>query len=175
MRFVVTGEWKQNDLLRLVLAGFLVYVTIFWIVNFLLFFAHMDLSYVSIVEHYRGSEERLTQPRSYKVLLEISHFHLFAMGVLILTMAHLVLFVPLSPRAKAFLVIASFTTALIDEASSWLIRFVHPGFAWAKMLGFVGLQTSLGLMIAAVSWAVWVTPPNDYGGRNGKNGNGAAK
>ena len=175
MRFVVTGEWKQNDLLRLVLACFLLYVTIFWIVNFLLFFAHMDLSYASIVEHYRGSEERFTQPRSYKVLLEISHFHLFAMGVLILTMAHLVLFVPLSPRAKALLVIASFTTALIDEASSWLIRFVHPGFAWAKMVGFIGLQASLGMMIGAVSWAVWSTPPNDYGGRNGKNGNGPAK
>jgi hypothetical protein len=168
MRFVVTGEWKQNDLLRLVLAGFLVYVAIFWIVNFLLFFAHMDLSYASIVDHYRGSEERFAQPRSYKVLLEISHFHLFAMGVLLLTMTHLVLFVPLAVRAKAWLVLASFATGLLDEASGWLVRFVHPGFAWAKMLGFVGLQASLGIMIAAVAWAVWRTPPNAYGGRNGQ-------
>jgi hypothetical protein len=175
MRFVVTGEWRQNDLLRLVLAGFLIYVAIFWIVNFFLFFAHMDLSYASIVEHYRGSEERFVQPRSYKVLLEVSHFHLFAMGVLILTMTHLVLFVPLPMRLKAWLVVASFATGLLDEASGWLVRFVHPGFAWAKMAGFVGLQASLGLMLAAVAWAVWRTPPNDYGGRNGKNGNGGSR
>lgn len=170
MRFVVTGEWRQNDLLRLVLAGFLIYVTIFWIVNFALFFAHMDLSYASIVDHYRGSEERFAQPRSYKVLLEITHFHLFAMGVLILTMTHLVLFVPLSPATKAWLVIASFASGLLDEAAGWLVRFAHPGFAWAKIAGFLGLQTSLGLMIGAIGWSVWRTPPNDYGGRNGNGG-----
>ena len=175
MRFVVTGEWKQNDLLRLVLAGFLVYVTIFWIVNFALFYAHMDLSYAGVVEHYLGSAAAFGQPRSYKVLLEVSHFHLFAMGVLILTLTHLVLFVPLPARVKAWLVVASFVSGLLDEASGWLIRFVHPAFAWAKIAAFVGLQASLGAMIAVVAWAVWRTPPNDYGGRNGKNGDGAPR
>lgn len=167
MRFVVTGEWKQNHLLRLVLAAFLVYVTIFWVTNVALFFAHMDLSYASIVDHYRGVEERFTQPRSYLVLLEVSHFHLFAMGVLLLTMTHLVLFVPLPGAVKAWLILASFASALLDEASGWLVRFVHPGFAWAKMAGFVTLQASLGALIVLVGWSVWRTPPNDYGGRNG--------
>jgi hypothetical protein len=169
VRFVVTGEWRQNHLLRLILGAFLVYVTIFWLTNVGLFFAHMTLSYDSVVAHYRGSEQTFAQPRSYRVLLEVSHFHLFSMGVLILTMTHLVLFVPLSIRAKAWLIIVSFASGLLDEASGWLVRFVHPGFAWAKIAGFLGLQGSLGAMIVLVAWAVWRTPPNDYGGKNGRS------
>jgi hypothetical protein len=167
MRFVVTAEWKENDLLRLVLGAFLAYVFLFWVTNALLFFASMDLSYASVVEHYRGAEERFLQPRSYKVLLEISHFHLFAMGILILTMTHLVLFVPLSVPAKAALIVTAFTSALLDEAGGWLVRFAHPAFAYVKLLGFVALEASLGILLVTVGWAVWRTPPNAYRGGNG--------
>ncbi|NKB16323.1 MAG: hypothetical protein HC774_04740, partial [Sphingomonadales bacterium] len=89
MRFVVTGEWRENHLLRLILASFLVYVVIFWITNALLYFARMGLSYESVVAHYQGDAERFLTPRSYLVLLEISHAHLFAMGILLLTLTHL--------------------------------------------------------------------------------------
>jgi hypothetical protein len=164
MRFVVTAEWRENHLLRLILAGFLVFVALLWVTNGLLFFSQMSFSYTAIVDFYRGSEAAFSQPRSFKVLLEISHFHLFAMGILVLTMTHLVLFAPISIRTKAWLIIASFSGALADEAAGWLVRFVHPGFAWLKLAGFVTLQTSLGLMIAIIAWAVWKTPPNAYRG-----------
>src|SRR5262245_5342508 len=117
MRYVVTGEWRENHLLRLILSLFLVYVAAFWVTNAALFFAHMDFSYAAIVAHYAGSEETFAQPRSYKVLLEVSHFHLFAMGVLILTMTHLVLFAPIAVSTKTWLVVLSFVSALLDETS----------------------------------------------------------
>jgi hypothetical protein len=165
MRFVVTGEWRQNHLLRLILAAFLVYVVLLWVTNAALFFSQMSFSYDSVVAHFLGSEAEFSQPRSFKVLLEISHFHLFAMGILLLTMTHLVLFVPLSGGVKAFLIVASFGSALLDEASGWLIRYVHPGFAWAKLAGFAGLQLSLLAMIVLVAGAVWFAPPNAYAKR----------
>lgn len=163
MRFVVTGEWRQNHLLRLILAAFLVYVALLWVTNALLFFTQMGFSYASVVEHYLGVEERFTQPRSLKVLLEISHFHLFAMGILLLTMTHLVLFVPLRGAVKAGLVVASFASALADEAAGWLVRFVHPGFAYLKLAGFAGLQAALGAMVILVAAAVWRPPAGDPG------------
>jgi hypothetical protein len=162
MRFVVTGEWRQNDLLRLILAAFLVYVALLWVTNAALFFTHMSLSYDAVVEHYRGAEARFLQPRSFRVLLEVSHFHLFAMGILIMTMTHLVLFVPIGGRTKMALIVTSFGSGLLDEGSGWLVAFVHPGFAYAKLLGFLGVQASLGAMILVVAWAVWKGPPNDY-------------
>lgn len=162
MRFVITAEWRENHLLRLILGAFLIYGIIFWVTNALLYFGRMDFSYASVVEFYLGAEDRFLQPRSYLVLLEISHAHLFAMGILLLTLTHLVLFVPLSIPSKAVLIVASFGTALLDEAAGWLIRFVHPGFAYAKIIGFIGLQLSLGVMLCVVAAAVWRTPPNAY-------------
>jgi hypothetical protein len=84
------------------------------------------------------------------------------MGILILTMTHLVLFAPIAIRTKTWLVILSFASALLDETSSWLIRYVHPAFAYAKMAGFVGLQGTLAAMIGIVGWAVVATPPSAY-------------
>lgn len=167
MRFVVTAEWRENHLLRLILAGFLVFVALLWITNALLFFSQMSFSPASVVAFYRGSDAAFTQPRSFKVLLEISHFHLFAMGILVLTMTHLVLFAPIGVSTKAWLIVVSFGGALADEASGWLVRFLHPGFAWLKLAGFAALQASLAAMIGIVSWAVWTTPPNGYRGGSG--------
>ncbi len=165
MRFVVTGEWRQNRLLRLILAAFLVYVALLWVTNALLFFTQMGFSYASVVEHYLGSEAAFSQPRSFKVLLEISHFHLFAMGILLLTMTHLVLFVPLGGSVKALLVVVSFAAALADEAAGWLIRYVHPAFAYLKLAGFAGLQITLAAMTVLVAGTLWRPAPGMPGSR----------
>lgn len=165
MRFVVTGEWRQNRLLRLILAAFLVYVALFWLTNAFLFFAHMGFSYDGVVGHYLGSEEGFAQPRSFKVLLEVSHAHLFSMGILLLTMTHLVLFVPLGGSTKAVLVVAAFGAALADEAAGWLIRYGHPGFAYLKLAGFAGLQITLAVMTFLVARTLWRPAPGVPGKR----------
>ncbi|MBI3089875.1 MAG: hypothetical protein HYY96_04350 [Candidatus Tectomicrobia bacterium] len=153
MRFVVTGEWRANTLLRLILLLFLLFVALLWLTNALLFFSKMSLSPASIVEFYRGSEARFLTPRSYQGLLEMSHFHLFAMGILLMTMAHLLLFARLSNRVKAWTILISFLGALADEGGGWLVRFAHPGFASLKLAGFVALQLGLGVMIIACALA----------------------
>jgi len=162
MRFVITGEWSQNRLLRFIIAWFLLYSGGLWLTNMLLFFSQMGLSYDSVATHYLGSESQFLLPRSYKVLLEISHFHLLAMGIFILTLSHLLLFVPLLPRVKFWLIHLTFLSALSDEASGWLIRFVHPAFAYFKIGAFLLLQTTLAALIVAVWLAVWLKVRNAY-------------
>lgn len=154
MRFVITGEWRQNCLLRLIILWFLLYSIGLWTTNALLYFNRMGLTYESVVTYYRGSEEQFLRPRSYKVLLEITHFHLLAMGIFILTLAHLILFVPFSPRAKFWLVNLSFFSAVSDEAAGWLTRFVHPLFAYYKIGAFLLLQGTMAVLIVAVAVAV---------------------
>jgi len=162
MRFVITGEWRQNRLLRLIILWFLLYSIGLWITNALLYFNQMSLSYESVVAYYRGSEEQFLTPRSYKVLLEISHFHLLAMGLFILTLAHLVLFVPFSPRVKLWLINLSFFSALSDEAAGWLTRFVHPLFAYYKIGAFLLLQGTMAVLIVAVTVAVVLNARKAY-------------
>jgi hypothetical protein len=45
-----------------------------------------------------------------------------------------------------------------------LVRFVHPGFAWAKIAGFLALQTSLALLVGISLWAVFSGTQRNYNG-----------
>lgn len=155
MRFVVTGEWSRNRLLQTIVVLYVVYVAGLWLTNALLYFQKMSLTYASVVEYYLGSEERFLQPRSYQGLLEVSHFHLFAMGMLLLVLTHLMLFVPVGNRTKLWLIVVPFVSALLDEGASWLVRFAHPGFAYLKIGGFLLLQGSLAALIVVSLWAVF--------------------
>ena len=58
MRFVVTGEWTRNRLLKVIVWCFLVYTLILWVTNFGLYFAKMSLTPSSVIEYYRGNEEK---------------------------------------------------------------------------------------------------------------------
>jgi len=164
VRFVITGEWDRNRLLQTIVALYSLYVMGLWVTNTLLFFHKMSLSYTSVVEYYLGSEERYLSPRSYQGLLEVSHFHLFAMGMLLLVLTHLVLFVPLKNHWKAWLIAVPFLSGVLDEGASWLLRFVHPGFAYLKIAGFLLLQTSLLVLVVLSLWAVFVGNQNNYSG-----------
>ena len=108
--------------------------------------------------------------RSYQGMLEVSHFHLFAMGMLLLVLTHLVLFVPISNRTKLWLIVTPFVSAALDEGASWGVRFVSPLFAYAKIAGFLLLQTSLGALVMISLWSVLRGTGADY--RSGENAEG---
>jgi hypothetical protein len=162
MRFVITGEWNRNTLLRVIVLFFLFYCLAFWATNFGLYFLKMNLSYQSVVDYYLGSTQNFTQPRSLMGLMEVSHFHLFAMGIFLVTLTHLLLFVPAPIWAKLALIVISFTSAFLDEASSWLIRFVSPHFAYLKIVTFLSLQISLLIIIILAAWSVLFAKPSHY-------------
>ena len=164
MRFVVTGEWTRNRLLQPIVTLYALYVIGLWITNALLYFSKMNLTAVSVINYYLGSEERYLSPRSYQGLLEVSHFHLFAMGMLLLVLTHLVLFVPLANRTKAWLIAVPFLSALLDEGAGWLVRFVHPGFAYLKIAGFLLLEGSLAALVGLSLWAVFSGSQSNYAG-----------
>ncbi len=162
MRFVITGEWKRNQLLQTIIILFLVYAALLWVTNAMLYFSKMSLSSRSVVEYYLGSERHFTRPRSFGGMLEIAHFHLFAMGIMLLTLTHLMLFVPMAQRLKMWLVVTPFVSALADEGGGWLVRFVSPSFAYVKIGGFILLQTSFAALIAVSLWSVLAGAPNSY-------------
>ncbi|MEW6272594.1 MAG: hypothetical protein AB1689_25220 [Thermodesulfobacteriota bacterium] len=155
MRFVVTGEWSRNRLLQAIILMFVLYVGVLWLTNGLLYFSKMGLTYQSVTDYYLGSEERFLQPRSYQGMLEVSHFHFFAMGLLLLTLTHLMLFVPMRSDVKPWFIVVPFGAALLDEGSGWLVRFVSPWFAYLKIAGFLALEASLAVLIVACVWAVF--------------------
>lgn len=143
MRFFVTGEQQRKSLLNALVLMFLGYIFLLWISNGMMYFHHMDLTPQSVMDYYLGSEAQFTQPRSYQGMLEVSHFHLFSMGILVLTLTHLMLMTDFSNRLKIWLSSVTYLSALADEGGGWLVRFVHPAFAYFKIGAFILLELSL--------------------------------
>ena len=170
MRFVVSGEWSRNSLLRVIVLCFLTYTLILWATNAGMYFSKMSLTPSSVVDYYHGNEERYLQPRSLQGLLEVLHFHTFAMGMLLMTLTHLLLFVPISMRIKAWGIAVAFVSGIAGELSGWGVRFVHPVFAYAKIAAFLTLEGVLLWLMILVARALLTQAPSAYTGSTQESG-----
>ena len=150
MRFFVTGEQHRKTLLNTLVLMFLGYIALLWISNCMMYFHNIDLTPQSVIDYYLVSEAIFTQPRSYQGTLEVSHFHLFSMGILVLTLTHLMLMTDFSNQLKIWLSSLTYLSALADEGGGWLVRFVHPAFAYFKIGAFIMLEFSLAALLLIV-------------------------
>jgi len=155
MRFFATGEQNRQLLMNSLILMFLGYIFLLWISNGLMYFHKMDLTPTSVVSYYLGSEADFTQPKSYQSLLEVSHFHLFAMGMLVLTLTHLMIMTQLSTLVKVWLSALIYLSAIANEAAGWLIRYAHPDFAYFKIASFILLELSLAALILLVTLSLF--------------------
>ena len=155
MRFTVTGEWDHNRLLQVVVVLYCFFVILLWFTNWMLYLDAMDLTTASVVDHYLGNEEEYRAPRTYRGMVELAHFHLFAMGMLMMVLTHLALFVPVRPPIKIALIVVPFFSALASEGGGWLVRYGGAGFAWTKIAGLLLLQGSLAALVAIALWSVF--------------------
>lgn len=146
-----SGGFQHHPLMRMTLALTLLFLVGFVITNFALYFAKMDLTPHSVVTYYSGSEADFQPARSYQSMLEVTHGHLAMMALVVLMLTHLLIFAPFSRRAKVMFIVVSFGSALLDEASGWLVRFVAPQFGLLKVLSFLTLQASLIFLLGALA------------------------
>lgn len=163
MRFVISGEWGRNRLLAVIVWCFLAYTFILWLTNAGMYFAKMSLTPGSVVDYYLGNDARFLPPRSLLGLIEVLHFHSFAMGMLLMTLTHLMLFAPISMRIKAWGIATAFISGIAGELSGWGVRFIHPAFAYLKIASFLTLEGTLLCLIVLVAWALLLDTPNAYG------------
>src|SRR3954463_3255294 len=147
MKYMQTGGFQSNPLMRLTLSWTLLFAGGLWVTNAAMYFQRMSLSPRSVEAYYLGSAEEYSQPRSAASLLEVSHAHLATMGVMILLLTHLAIFAPWSEPAKKAVIALGFGSSLLGEASGWLVRFASPRFALLKVACFLTFQAVLALLI----------------------------
>ena len=160
MKYMLTGASRTPALMRLTLSCTLVFLGCLWISNGLLYFSHMNLDPHSVLRYYLGSEEEFASPRTYASMLEATHMHLAMMALVLLLLTHLAIFIPWPVRLLVALVLGTFASGLLEEGAGWLVRFVHPGFAWLKVLSFVALQANLLVLLAGLAWHLNRRPPS---------------
>lgn len=134
MRELASGGGARRDALRrLSLRLFLVFLALAWASGILLHGRKLGFTPSSVRSYYLGSEEEFRAPASALGMLETTHAHLFAFGMSLLVLNHLMLLTALPERAKRALLVVSCGAALVSITSGWLVRFVSPAFAWLKL------------------------------------------
>lgn len=151
MKYMQTGGFQGQPLMRLTLLWALLFMTGLWVSSAFMYFNRMGLTAPSVQKYYLGSEEEYTQPRTAGSMLETTHTHLPIMGVVLLLLTHLMIFAPYTERFKKVFIGASFASAFGGEASGWLVRFVHPDFAYLKIFCFLLFQACLGFLIVGLA------------------------
>lgn len=150
MKYFKNGNFYSNPMTKFTLLFTLLFLGLFWVTNLLIYFSKMSMSPESVTGYYLGSDTEYTLPKTAGAMLEVTHSHLAIMAVVILLLTHLFVFTPFSRKVKITTVIIFFGSALLGEASGWLVRFVHPGFAWLKIISFTALELSMLFVILAM-------------------------
>lgn len=151
MKYMEKGGFQSQALMRATLGWTLVLLSGFWVTNLVLFVSRLGVTPASVAAYYLGSEADFRPPRTAGAMLEVTHAHLPMMALVVLLLTHLMIFAPYSKRAKIALIAAAFLSAFLDEGAGWLVRFVHPGFAWLKLLAFVTLQGILAFLLVGLA------------------------
>lgn len=155
VRYLQNGGFQNNPFMRLTLGLTLLFMAGFVVTNFALYFSKMDLSPASVVSYYNGSEEDFRPARTYQSMVEVTHMHLPMMALVVLLLTHLVIFAPFSGAGKIAFITTTFLSALFSEGAGWLVRYVHPGFAWLKIVSFLTLQSSLVFLLMSLGWHLY--------------------
>ena len=151
MKYMQSGGFQSQPLMRLTLALTLTLLSAFWFTNLALYFAHMSLDPASVAAYFRGDEASFLPPRSAQGMLEVTHMHLPMFALVLLLLTHLLLFAPMRFGVKVAFIVTAFGSALLSEAAGWMTRFWHPGFAVLKVTMFVVFQTTLAYLIVALA------------------------
>jgi ABC-type enterobactin transport system permease subunit len=86
----------------------------------------------SISTYYAG--DGVQYAKTAGELLEVTHFHLFSMPLLLFVQGHLFLMTRWPRRLKIALVVAAFAGAALDLAAPWCVLYVSRDLAFVKIL-----------------------------------------
>ncbi len=151
MKYLQSGGFQDQPLMRLTLGLALLMLAGFWVTNLALYLAHMSFDPASVIAYYRGNEAEFLPPRSAQSMLEVTHMHLPMFALVLLLLTHLLIFAPIRAGAKVAFIVTAFGSALLSEAAGWMTRFWHPGFAFLKVGMFVVFQATLAYLIVRLA------------------------
>ncbi len=114
----------------------------------------------SIRDHYLGNAVALQFPKSFLQLLEVSHAHAFIMGVVYLTLAHILIATRLSERTKYTLIVGGFIATLLDLILPWAIRYGFGSGAYVLMLAWIGEWVFYLSYIVIPIYDMWIKAPH---------------
>ena len=157
--FANAGYQLRNARLevRLVYSGFLALVAIGLATMAAMQWTHIGPWPAQIAAYYRGGERAgaMMFPKTFRELIEMTHFHAFIMGTVYLIMAHLLIATSVSDRVKRWAIVGGFCGLLGDLTGVWLVRYVSAHFAWWQLASWIVEWTSFSIYCVVPLREMW--------------------
>lgn len=102
-----------------------------------------------------GGREPIVVAITYRKLLEVTHFHLFTMPVVLLIVGHLFLATGLGDRAKLAWIAAGAGSVALHLGTPWLVRYGSPSWAPLHALSGVALTVTMSMLTLAPVVSMW--------------------
>jgi hypothetical protein len=96
---------------------------------------------------------------TYRKLLEVTHFHLFTMPVVLLIVGHLFFATALSPRAKLAWVGAASATVALHIGTPWLVRYGSTRLAFLHAISGAAMTLTMGVLTVYPIVVMWRRAP----------------
>ena len=131
---------------------------------------HIGLRPDAIVAYWAGGDRagEMSFGKTPRELIELTHFHAFAMGAVYLILAHLVLATSASDRAKRVSIVLGFAGLSGDLAAVWLVRFVAPAFAWLELASWAAQWAAFAAFVVYPVREMWFRDATNGNGTNGR-------
>ena len=150
---------------RLVYTGFLLLVLVGMITMGAFQVYHIGPTPSRAAAYYRGGESggQMTFAKTFRELVEVTHFHAFIMGLVYLVLAHLFLATGLGPRCKRGCIVLAFTGLAGDLVSPWLIRYVAGELAYVQCASWLAEWIGFGAFVSVPLSEMWFSNVRDEG------------
>jgi len=159
--FTRKGSWLDQTSLeiRWIYSLFLVFALIGHVTFVVMSTYRVGPGYADIVRHYRGVEgDEMAFPKEFMTLLEVTHFHSYIEGIVLLVLAHLYVAAPLSRKMKLGVVGLSFGSTLLDLSSPWTVRYLSPYAAFGQLFAWGGMVVSYLPLTFVPLYYLWKKP-----------------
>jgi hypothetical protein len=100
----------------------------------------------------------------YRKLLEVSHFHLFTVPVVLLILAHLFMLTDLQERTKVAWIAVSSVAAFGHIAAPWILRYGPSGLGWLMPVTGVAMLATMTVLTIYPVIAMWAGGGRRRGG-----------
>ena len=146
---------------RLVYTGFLVLVSLGLATMAVAQVAHYGLTPSAIAIAVRGGERGgvMVFEKTFRELIELTHFHAFSMAVVYLILAHLIIATRAPGWVKRGSIVLGFAGLTGDIAGLWLVRYASPRFAWLELAAWLAEWLAFVSFVVFPVWDMWVLGP----------------
>jgi hypothetical protein len=109
----------------------------------------------------RGGERAgaMVFEKTFRELIELTHFHAFSMAVVYLILAHLMIATRAPGWVKRWTIALGFAGLTGDIAGLWLVRYVSAHFAWLELAAWLGEWLAFPAFVICPIWDMWILGP----------------